>query len=614
MKRLGLILWLGMLCTPVLAGSGLKNQLPNHPSAYLAMHGSDPVKWQTWSADAISKARRQNKLLYVSIGYFSCHWCHVMQKESYKNKEIAALVNRNFIPVKVDRELHPALDQKLIEFVERTRGYSGWPLNVFLTPEGYPLLGIVYLPPADFKNLVTELAQRWQTERAELKTMARQAAEELHPPIGVADPELPAGVGEKYEKAFINAALTLADEDAGGFGNQSKFPSVPQIRYLLDIYQRHEDERIGKFVRLTLDNMSRRGMYDLLGGGFFRYSTDPTWDVPHFEKMLYDNALLAELYMDAGAALKHSAYTQTAQDTLDFMLRAMNTRSGALAASLSALDDKGIEGGYYLWYKDDVKKRLTADEYRVVEAGWGFDGGPTLAHGHLPIHASSLESIANNTGMTQKKIGTLFRSAKQKLFELRQQRVVPKDTKGLAAWNGLALRAFTRAAQLYQRDDYRQAAAGLKTYLAKTLWDGKQLMRSRSGNKVIGAAALEDYAYVADGLLAWASFSGNDKDYQLAATITQQAWKRFTKDGGWLLAENTLIPFGASEAAIADSVMPSPSTVLMQVSMRLSERTKYKNLRERTLVQLNRGHDLLMADPFWYASHIALINQVQTGD
>jgi len=281
---------------PVVGHAEYTNTLKGNSSPYLAMHGNDPVKWQQWNSDTVARARKENKLLFVSIGYFACHWCHVMQKESYQATDIAKVLNSEFIPVKVDRELNPALDARMIEFVNRTRGYSGWPLNVFITPEGYPLFGLVYLPHDDFKALVEKLATYWQQDSAGLIADAKLAASELAPAdIDFTKTNLTDRVDLAGEQ-FVKRTLIEADQFMGGFGEQSKFPSVPRLDALLRQYKKNPDEKLGKFLKTTLNSMQKYGLNDSLGGGFFRYTVDPQWRVPHFEKMLYDNALLASLY------------------------------------------------------------------------------------------------------------------------------------------------------------------------------------------------------------------------------------------------------------------------------------------------------------------------------
>ncbi|MBT9613247.1 MAG: thioredoxin domain-containing protein, partial [Burkholderiales bacterium] len=272
----------------------LDNQLKQHPSPYLALHGTDPTAWQEWNAQTIERARRENKLLFVSIGYFSCHWCHVMQRESYKNPEIAKLLNERFIPVKVDREINGALDAELQTFAEATRKQAGWPLNVFITPEGYPLFALLYAPPQEFLQTISRLDTRWQQESDKLKQVAQSAAQEMPAPQE-AQAQFAPQIGQLYRQRLVEEALVQADPFRGGFGTANKFPHAPQLAALLEAQRQTPHTKLAEFLRITFDQMAGLGLYDHVGGGFFRYTTDPDWHIPHFEKMLYDNAQLASL-------------------------------------------------------------------------------------------------------------------------------------------------------------------------------------------------------------------------------------------------------------------------------------------------------------------------------
>ena len=298
--------------------AALENQLKHHPVPYLAMHAEDPVHWQQWNAQTLERARRENKPLFVSVGFFSCYWCHVMQRESFRDIEVARILNASFIPVIVDRELDPALDAQLLQFVERFRGSAGWPLNVFITPQGHPILGGVYFPRLEFLAVLTRLAERWKSESGQLSLLAEQAARELPP-----SPTAPALTRAAATAALINQALELADHLSGGFGEQSKFPMSAQLLALLATYEAQHDTRLGEHLQLTLERMAALGLRDHLSGGFFRYTTDPAWHTPHFEKMLYDNALLATVYLRAARIFKRPDFERVARETLDFMLTRM---------------------------------------------------------------------------------------------------------------------------------------------------------------------------------------------------------------------------------------------------------------------------------------------------
>ncbi len=586
------------LLPPTLAAAPLSNQLKNHPSPYLAMHAADPVAWQDWNAAAVERARREGKLLYISVGYFSCHWCHVMQRESYKNQDIAHLLNRHFVPVKVDRELEPALDARLIEFAERTRGASGWPLNVFVTPEGHPVYAALYLPPAEFKQVLERLQGLWDSDRASLERLAREEAAR-----GLTPPPAPAKAS-----SLIEEALAQADFIHGGFGEQSKFPMAPQLQALLAQQAAKPNVRLKEFLTLTLDNMAVLGLYDHLGGGFFRYTVDPSWKTPHFEKMLYDNALLARVYLHAAKVLRQPRYGAVARATLDFMARDMHGTNGALIASLSAVDDKNVEGGYYLWSSEALAAALTGREAQVYQLVYGMQDAAPFEEGYLPLRVLTAAEAAKRLGMDATEVEALLTQAADKLRTARAKCGLPRDTKLLAGWNGLALTAFAEAARMTGEPRYREMANGIQKYLVNTLWDGEVLKRAVDKGRAVGAVALEDYAYVAQGLLEWARLTNEARDYETARVVATAAWRQFYSERGWRLSGVTLIQAGADEAAIADGPLPSPSAVLIETSLEISDKTGDAALKKMSLAALEKGRSAVRQDAFWHASHARLLN------
>ncbi len=576
----------------------LSNQLKNHPSPYLAMHAADPVAWQDWNAAAVERARREGKLLYISVGYFSCHWCHVMQRESYKNQDIARFLNRHFVPVKVDRELESALDARLIEFAERTRGASGWPLNVFVTPEGYPVYAALYLPTAEFKQVLEKLQGLWASDRPSLERLAREeAARALAPP--------PAPT---KASSLIEEALAQADFIHGGFGEQSKFPLAPQLVALLAQQATKPNARLEEFLTLTLDNMASLGLYDHLGGGFFRYTVDPSWKTPHFEKMLYDNALLARVYLHAAKVLRQPRYETLASATLDFMARDMRGTNDALIASLSAVDDRNVEGGYYLWSSDALAAALTEREAQAYRLVYGMQDAAPFEAGYLPLRVLTVPEAAKRLSAETSEVETLLTQAADKLRAVRAKRGLPRDTKLLAGWNGLALTAFAEAARVTNEPRYREVANGIQKYLVNTLWDGKVLKRAVDKGRAVGAVALEDYAYVAQGLLEWARLTNEARDYEIARAVATVAWRQFYSERGWRLSRETLIQTGADEAAIADGPLPSPSAVLIETSLAISEKTGDVALKKTAQVALEKGRSAVRQDVFWNATHARLLN------
>jgi hypothetical protein len=529
-----------------------------------------------------------------------------MQRESYQNTDIAAVLNKHFVAVKVDRELNPALDARLIDFVERTRGYSGWPLNVFVTPEGYPLLGLVYLPPADFRTLLIELQATWQNDAASLKRDAQLAAKELTPRPWPRGQRLPDNYAEQLRPGFNAKVMLRGDRFLGGFGEQSKFPNVPQLAALLESHARQPDAEVQKFLVNTLEHMAQLGLRDHLGGGFFRYTVDPQWRVPHFEKMLYDNALLARLYLRAGEVLNRPAFTAVAHETLRFMQSGLQVRGGAMAASLSAIDSNNVEGGYYLWQDDQLKAQLSADDYAFVREHWAMVSGPVTDDGYLAMAAVSLADMAAARGVPVKQLQQQRARIYASLRRLQEKRRVPRDDKRLAAWNALALTAFVEAARLGDSETWRQTAKQIRDYLVNTLWDGKQLYRARTEKGApLGAVTLADYAYMAEALRHWSELSGEQADRQLAMTLVEQAWQQFFNDYGFRRKQHSLLALAEGEVLLADSPLPSASAVLIGETLRLFDKEHALHRQAREV--LAAGSGLLTEEPFWFASHMQVL-------
>lgn len=579
------------------------NALAGNPSPYLAMHGQDPVEWRSWGPAALAEARRENKPLFVSSGYFACHWCHVMQRESYQNPQIAARLNRDFIPVKLDRELHPALDAYLIGFVERTAGQAGWPLNVFLTPEGHPLLGLTYAPPERFDALLARVAGVWSEDRDSLVELAARAARErareraAAPTADVA--RIPAA---ELADRLKRQALLNADDLAGGFGRQTRFPMAPNLSALLDLQSRVPDEELAAFLRLTLGAMARKGLRDHPGGGFFRYTVDPDWQTPHFEKMLYTQALLVPLYLRAAEVLDEPAYREVARDTLTFLLHVMKGEGGAYIASLSAVDGAGVEGGYYLWRPEELKTLLDLDERRLIAAIWGLDGPPRREGGYLPMGERNAAQAAVELGLSPEDGQRLLASARTKLLTARAGRSLPRDDKQLAGWNGLVLSALAAGLKAFGDATYRVAGSDLSRYLRETLWDGQDLHRAASPPGWIGESTLEDYAFVARGLKDWGLVSGSEPDLALSERLVGLAWERFYRDDGWLLSAEPLLPSIPAETVLSDSPLPSPAAILIDLTLEAPD----TELAAKARQALELGMAPSARSPFVFASQALL--------
>jgi len=353
--------------------------------------------------------------------------------------------------------------------------------------------------------------------------------------------------------------------------------------------------------------MASQGLNDQLAGGFYRYAVDPAWQIPHFEKMLYDNAQLASLYIQAAIVFNNQHYQTVAFQTLDFMLRELATPEGALAASLSAVDEQGIEGGYYLWHETELAKLLSQDELKVVKKIWGIAGSPELEAGYHFRQVMTPAEAARQLNMSLPMLKNYFTTAQKKLRQVRTHRRLPKDDKKIAAWNGLALSALAQAVATPAGDKYRPAASRLRDYLVKELWDGQQLHRVMTLKGAIGRAGLEDYAYVSKGLLEWAEVSGQLQDQALAQKMIQQAWQLFYGKQGWQRTETMWLRYGIGDTLLSDGVMSSPSAVLIGTSLRLNDPL----IAQQAMRALNVGDSEISLGPFWYATQIGVIRSYQ---
>ncbi len=541
------------------------------------MHASDPVHWRPWGPSVLDEARRSHRLILVALGYSACYWCHVMQRETWASAEVGRLVNLSFVPALADSEVNSALDADLQRFARRTRGLGGWPLTVFLTPQGYPLFAMTYAPKAEFMRVAKILAKRWERDGDQLEDLARRAA--IHKPPAVI---------KDLRRAFLGAVDARADVFRGGFGESVKFPMVPQLAALLELQRRSPDKDRAAFLRLTLDRMARGGLRDHVAGGFFRYTVDPDWQRPHFEKMLSDNAQLAVLYLDAAGILKAPPYQRIGLQTLDFMLADMASGPG-FVASLSAVDAHGREGGAYLWDKRTLAKVLGPRLYPVAARVWGLDQATGLGTGYLPQEERSprpdeVKALAESLA---------------RLRSARAFRSIPRDDKLLAGWNGLALAAFSAAYR--QGLSYREAAGRLFRLLSGRLWDGHRLLKGLSGGMPIQGADLTDYAQVAWGVARYASASGKPEARRFLDTLLAQTWRRFYDGTDFRIEEHglgTLTPADPWE----DGAVSAPAATIVRLTL------DHGTVRLRRQAAKALDQASASGDPLLYASLAVLRN------
>jgi uncharacterized protein len=468
------------------------NRLALESSPYLLEHAANPVDWFPWGAEALERARRENKPILLSIGYSACHWCHVMARESFEDVETAALMNRHFISIKVDREERPDLDQVYMRAVQGLTGSGGWPMTVFLLPDGSPFFGGTYFPPTDrfgmpsFKRVLTAVADAFATRQAEVEQTAAQVRDFLN------RPPLPLAAGSLTSALLDEAALRLArdfDPQWGGFGGAPKFPQPMLIEFLLRTNHRTGQTAALEMATKTLRAMAEGGMYDQLGGGFHRYAVDERWLVPHFEKMLYDNALLARAYLDAWQVTGEPRFRRIVEETLGFVSREMTSAEGGFYSSLDA-DSEGEEGRFYLWTRAELETALgaaaadrIATAFEVTEAG-NFEGRNVL-HPSLPGANELLDGV------------------RDRLLAFRARRIRPnRDEKVLAGWNGLMLRAFAEGGRVLNRPDLIATAETNARFLLARMRHGGRMRRSYKDGRAEAAGYLEDQAAVADGLLS----------------------------------------------------------------------------------------------------------------
>lgn len=531
------------------------NRLAGLPSPYLALHANDPVAWRPWNAEALAEARRRSVPLLVSVGFFACRWCHVLHKESFLDREIAVQINRHFVPVKVDREIDGALDAALQAFAGRTAGRRGWPLQVLVTPEGHAAAAGFYEPPQAFRATLAQWAARWERDPVDLQRAARLAAP-TPPPARIARVTPDGALAAVLAARFSDEALERADPLRGGFGMAGRFPFAPQLLALLELHEGPGGERLGEALRLTLEQMRTQGLRDHLWGGFFRYTVDPDWREPHYEKMLADNALLALVYLRAARSLNEPRYREVALETLGFMRRELrDARSGAFASGLAAHDARGREGARYLWRPARLAQLLPEAERAAVARVWDLVSVPARPLGYL-----ALEAVAPSDAD-----GPRLRRAYERLRASRAGALPPRDSKLLAGWNGLALVALSEAAP--HDAQARKDAAGLRAFVARSLWDGARL-RKLAGATLAGE--LEDYAFVAWGLARYGALTGDAADRALAQAVARAGWDRFFNEG-WLQQEQPLLAGLGRELVVVDAHLPSPSAALILASLELGD-------------------------------------------
>ena len=577
------------------------NRLAKEKSPYLIQHQHNPVDWYPWGEEAFEKARRENKPIFLSIGYSTCHWCHVMAHESFENPEIAKLMNALFVNIKVDREERPDVDRVYMTYVQASTGGGGWPMSVFLTPDLKPYFGGTYFPPEDrygrpgFPKALQQLADAWQKDRENVIKAANGAIDVLRESASTGAPKAAAAGRDAIAKC-LNQLTESFDEELGGFGGAPKFPRPVTLNFLFRVAAREGGaSRDGKAALgmglLTLRKMAEGGLHDHLGGGFHRYSVDKFWHVPHFEKMLYDQAQLASSYLDAFQLTHATGYEKTARDILDYVRRDMTDPAGGFYSAedadslLAHGKPEHSEGAFYVWSKDELMGALGAEAAAIFNRFYGVEAegnAPAAADPHgefkgknILIQRLTLAEAAKLFGKTEDEIATSLAASRKILFDLRAKRPRPHlDDKIITAWNGLMISAFARAAQVLDDPAYLESAQRAAKFIREHLYarDGQLLRTYRQGASDVNGFA-EDYAYLIQGLLDLYETDFNTDHLQWASALQVRMNQLFgdAEHGGFFSvtkdAPNILLRMKEDY----DGAEPSPNSVAALNLLRLAQ-------------------------------------------
>jgi uncharacterized protein YyaL (SSP411 family) len=572
----------------------IPNRLIHEKSPYLLQHAYNPVDWYPWGPEAFGKARRENKLIFLSIGYSTCHWCHVMKRESFEDSDVARLMNHAFVSIKVDREERPDIDNLYMTACQMFTNNCGWPLNIILTPDKKPFFAGTYFPKETnagrigLLDLVSQIEELWMTRPEELLNSANEITAKLDMISGLHG-------GEKLGENILNAAyeqLTQAfDEETGGFNRAPKFPTPHHLIFLLRYWKRTADEKALHMVEKTLQSMRRGGIYDQVGFGFHRYSTNFKWLVPHFEKMLYDQALLTIAYTEAYQATQNPEYRTTGQEILAYVLREMKDPEGGFYSAEDA-ESEGEEGKFYLWTIREIREILKEDAdlaaktFNIEQAGNFIDEAYEERNGANILHLKKSHSnLAYDLRISEQELRRRMESIRQRLFAAREKRVHPhKDDKILADWNGLMIAALAKAAQVCDEPTYVEAAKNAAHFILNNMLDadGRLLHRYREGQSAIPAYA-DDYTFLIWGLIELYETTFEANHLQTALSLTNDLIKHYwdEQNGGFYFTpddgEETLI----RKKEVYDGAIPSGNSIGMLNLLRLGRMTYNPDLKDK---------------------------------
>jgi len=560
------------------------NNLINETSPYLLQHAHNPVDWYPWGDAAFERAKAEDKPVLVSIGYSACHWCHVMEHESFEDEKTAAIMNEHFVNIKVDMEERPDVDQIYMNFVQLTTGRGGWPMNVFLTPDKRPFFGGTYFPPAprygmaSWPQILANIAEAYRERRDELENSANDIVSELRR-LSIVEPAKGGLSIDLLDQAFLSFSRTF-DTINGGFGGAPKFPPAMSLEFLLRYHKRTGDDKALAIVEFTLNKMANGGIYDQLGGGFHRYAVDAIWLVPHFEKMLYDNAQLIRVYLHAFQVTGNEFYKRIAVETLEYVKREMLDEAGGFYSTQDA-DSEGVEGKFFGWNPERLIRILGEDDgpefcsYYDVTAGGNFEGESILNIKNPDSDRNASVNERDGT-LVYTRVFARMDELRSHLFAEREERIKPnRDEKVLTAWNGLMLAAFADAAAVFGSDDYLDIAKQNAAFISTELQNDGRLLRTWKQGTAKLNGYIEDYANVADGLIVLYQVSG-EVEYlaeakRLADLMITEFWDQ--ENGGFFFTSNDHEELIVRNKDFFDNATPSGNSVAADVLLRLTKLT-----------------------------------------
>ncbi len=579
------------------------NRLINETSPYLLQHAHNPVDWFGWSKEAFEKAREQDKPVFVSIGYSTCHWCHVMEKESFSDEHIAEIMNKHFISIKVDREQRPDVDDVYMSAVQAMTGSGGWPLSVFLTPDGKPFYGGTYFPPKSsfgrpsFEQVLLTIADAWENKRAELVESAGKMSEALK--------ELTRQRGNAtLSDDVINEAKShlqaIFDSTYGGFGDAPKFPQPSNLSMLLNYWHRTDDKQALDMVKFTLDAMAKGGIYDHLGGGFHRYSTDSHWLTPHFEKMLYDQALLSKVYIQAYQVTGEQNYAGIAQETFDYILRDMTDPKGGFYSAEDA-DSEGKEGLFYIWELSEIEKVLGVEKAKIFNDYYGVTGSGNFEDNKSILNINkTVQELARQFKKTPGDISDILTNGRSRLLEYRSKRIRPyRDDKIITGWNGLMISSFAYGGAALGELKYISAAEKAAKFVLKNLRENGRLMRYYRDGKAVGLGYLDDYAFMIMSLLDLYEATFDAQWLVEAIDLAQQMISLFgdEKGGAFYLTGQDAERLIVRTIPTYDGAIPSGNSIAAIALMKLGRLTMNDRFSDQAEQLLNAFSELLRQSP-----------------